>query len=854
MFSKESLKSWCLKNEAHLTLYHYLNGDNEKPPEEIGFSSGKKVNWGCAICGMKWTAAPNKVTRYVNKKCPYCTHRKPSPFYNLGTEYPELAEQWDKSANSTKAEQHLPSSRINAYWRCEKNHTWEAIISNQVKLAKLARKNGKPICPCCSTYDWTLEYPELVLEWDYTNNNGHIPEKYSRSNRYKAHWKCSFNRAHLWQARISNRTHLYRGCPICSKEFTISYPVRTLFYYLRRNGLDCECEVPLQKKYKIDIVLKFNERKIAIEHDGFYYHDNLEAQNRAIRKNKALQDAGYEILRIRDSKSVSVATLDRNKIVYPFTERNKHLDDMVSCVFQFLKLQPPDIEHRRDFKEIGQLYFRERKLRTLAAKYPKLADEWSKNNDFDPDTVLSKSSRKALWECSKCKKEYQATIVNRVNNGSGCPYCGPKKTKVCDENSLERVYPEIAAEWHIELNGPLTPKDVLPGTDLKVYWRCLEKGHVWKAPVSSRTGPRKHGCPMCSHRTVSDEISLQTVCPQLLPFWHYEKNMPLTPDKVTAKSNKQLWWKCEKGHEWRQSANNMNSVAPGNYCPFCNNRQLWEGNSLAFLHPALAQEWDIEQNFPVTPEGIMFNSKRKVWWRRGELIWQDSVYGRAVNGNNMPPKSKRNVHQIYSLEYLNPELSLQWLYQKNGNLTPTDVSACSNKSVWWKCHICQNEWQARIVKRHSRKDGCPYCSGHRASKENCLENKFPELAAQWHPHKNGTLKPRDVTPGSGKRIWWKCAACANEWQASISNRSIRGQGCPKCVNRSRVLGNLAEESPQLLLEWDFEKNLVRPEDCRARSNKKRWWKCAKCEHTWEASPDARYTGSGCPICSKVRIL
>jgi len=37
------------------------------------------------------------------------------------------------------------------------------------------------------------------------------------------------------------------------------------------------------------------------------------------------------------------------------------------------------------------------------------------------------------------------------------------------------------------------------------------------------------------------------------------------------------------------------------------------------------------------------------------------------------------------------------------------------------------------------------------SPEYNLAVKFPEVAAQWHPTKNGDLTPENVTPGSPKK-------------------------------------------------------------------------------------------------------
>ena len=37
-----------------------------------------------------------------------------------------------------------------------------------------------------------------------------------------------------------------------------------------------------------------------------------------------------------------------------------------------------------------------------------------------------------------------------------------------------------------------------------------------------------------------------------------------------------------------------------------------------------------------------------------------------------------------------------------------------------------------------------------------LSQSHPELAAQWHPTKNGSITPDAVFGGSHKRIWWQC--------------------------------------------------------------------------------------------------
>ena len=59
--------------------------------------------------------------------------------------------------------------------------------------------------------------------------------------------------------------------------------------------------------------------------------------------------------------------------------------------------------------------------------------------------------------------------------------------------------------------------------------------------------------------------------------------------------------------------------------------------------------------------------------------------------------------------------------------------------------------------------------------------------------------------------------------------------------------------PEIAKQWDFEKNDVTPNKVSARSNTKRFWLCAAA-HSYDASPDKRVRGAGCPYCNNRRLL
>lgn len=125
----------------------------------------------------------------------------------------------------------------------------------------------------------------------------------------------------------------------------------------------------------------------------------------------------------------------------------------------------------------------------------------------------------------------------------------------------------------------------------------------------------------------------------------------------------------------------------------------------------------------------------------------------------------------------------------------------------------------------------------------------PDLAKEWHPTRNGDLNPRNVTPGSGKRVWWICIH-GHEWQAPVYSRS-RGSGCPVCNRPTPTDDNeTLIMNTDLMKEWHLTKNSgLNLRNLPAGFNKKVWWICEE-GHEWEATVKSRMNGRNCPECNK----
>lgn len=96
------------------------------------------------------------------------------------------------------------------------------------------------------------------------------------------------------------------------------------------------------------------------------------------------------------------------------------------------------------------------------------------------------------------------------------------------------------------------------------------------------------------------------------------------------------------------------------------------------------------------------------------------------------------------------------------------------------------EWQASISSRNNRGTCCPYLSGKKVfTGFNDLSTINPKVASQWHPTKNGNLKPTQVPANSNKKVWWLLIHTdlktgqhfEFEWKDTINHRN-NGRGCP----------------------------------------------------------------------------
>lgn len=700
--------------------------------------------------------------------------------------FPNLSNQWHTERNdglSFDDVAHYSPERV--WWKCPvaDDHVWQASVVQRTRT-----NSGCPFClkqRPSSTNNLALIFPEVCKEVHPDLNGDFDPTKISPRSSDKIWWKCKKDPSHVWQAAIGNRTGKNpRGCPICS-----------------------------------------------------------------------------------------------GKLVTPKT--------------------------------------------SLMGVNPKLASEWhpTRNDGLLPNSVAPNARKKVWWRCSSNPEhEWDAWIYSR-STGIGCPFCSNRTTD--EKNTIVATHPELLMEWDYARNVAIDPKDFVSGAGRAVWWRCkVDPEHRWKARIINRAKAGT-GCPICRSSTSAPEIRLFAEIKYLFPsartrhringveadiyipdyriaveydgsYFHRAKgdndlkkniileeqgvkllrvrHAPLeriashdvivTSDDLTKSDLDQVvYWISRQINSPSLSERYQaeeNFVAESVFRKYLSYLPApFPENAIPEKKPELVKEWNFERNFPLEPKNFTPQSHRTVWWRCSKEArheWQASIKDRA-QGNGCPFCSGRRFHRSNSLSERYPDIAVEWHPEKNGANSAKDFSARSIKKVWWQCKTnSEHNWLAPIGDRVDGGGRCPFCAGRLADNSNHLEKTHPYIADQWHPTKNGTLKPEDVTPGMNKLVWWQCSKdSSHDWEAIIYNRTKAGSGeCPYCNSkRIGINNNLKVTHPEIAAEWHSLKNgTLVPEDFVAGTAKKVWWKCPNgVDHEWRTEIRGRVNSKGCPFCS-----
>jgi len=494
--------------------------------------------------------------------------------------------------------------------------------------------------------------------------------------------------------------------------------------------------------------------------------------------------------------------------------------------------------------------------------------EWDYDkNKISPSEISRANNIKVSWICPK-GHHYDARIGNRTIQNNGCPYCSNHKVLKglndletwCQQNNRE----DILKEWDYDKNTIL-PSEITSMNGKKVWWKC-SLGHSYDSTIGSRTA-QGSGCPYCSNppkRILIGFNDLESWCKNnnradLLDEWDYEKNV-LTPLEVSFGSGKAVWWKCSVNHSWKSIIGNRTKEF-SHYCPICNRNQTSLPEQIvAFYigkeyktkqrHKIFGREVDVfipQLNIAIEYDGQMWHSGqekiKKDSEKSQEIIKQDVILIRLKESNKNLIRVNADK-KLYIIEFIAKRgiyttENFKWAIER---LFETVNSITGNSSIP-NIDIRRDELEIRSHYMY-------------ALKSNSVSQVFPELLTEWDYEKNEGILPEAYSSRTNTKVWWKCSK-GHSWQAAINTRGVRKLGCPYCAGQRTVTGTndfkmwAILNKPNLLEEWNYEKNTLLPEDIPQSYKEKMWWKCSE-GHEWQATVYNRVNGTGCPICNTGR--
>ena len=183
--------------------------------------------------------------------------------------------------------------------------------------------------------------------------------------------------------------------------------------------------------------------------------------------------------------------------------------------------------------------------------------------------------------------------------------------------------------------------------------------------------------------------------PELLAIW--DASNPTGAEETPLRLYRAVKWRCKRGHVFERQPRMMQKDAS---CPTCKVRS----SSLRYEYPGLAKQWHSTANEGVKPSYVDSQSTAEVWWQgdSGHAFKRSPL--QMVKDGTCPTCAKLEI----SLERKHPQIAKSWHPEKNGEVTPDQVTPDAAYDAWWVC-AKGHEFQQTVRRRVLHNGNCPRC-------------------------------------------------------------------------------------------------------------------------------------------------
>ena len=277
--------------------------------------------------------------------------------------------------------------------------------------------------------DLMTEDPVFVEKfWDYEKNNkiGIFPDQIKRYSNKKVYFKCGICGKSVDKPRkLYSLTYkcITPMCSDCHNKLQTSYPEQAIFLFLKRIIPDVENGVKINGR-ELDICSK--SMKVAIEYDGWRWHDNKELLKRDNEKYDMIKREFPDLKFIRIVDRLSKRKfIPKSDFLYDFDE-NKINNDSIKELFSkissdtniSLDIDRMNINFSSDQYIIMENIKRCVKENSFGTHFPEYVEYWDyeKNGNISPFEISYRSNYKFWFKCEYEGKTYSyQKIPNNLN-------------------------------------------------------------------------------------------------------------------------------------------------------------------------------------------------------------------------------------------------------------------------------------------------------------------------------------------------------------------------------------------------------------------------------------------------------
>ena len=365
---------------------------------------------------------------------------------------------------------------------------------------------------------------------------------------------------------------------------------------------------------------------------------------------------------------------------------------------------------------------------------------WSSKNEKNPSEVSKSSNKKYLFDCGFCNHEFSKSLDKVVIDNGWCPYCAIPSKKLCDSSDCKLCFDksfashEKSAFWSNK--NECKPRDVFKSSHKIYLFDCHKCKHVNNISLANVT--RGNWCSYCSNQKLCDSgdcqlcFSKSFASHEKAVFWS-SKNDCQQRDVFKSSGNYYLFDCVICNHDFEMGLHSINS---NTWCPYC-----------AIPSKKLCDSSDCKLCFD---KSFASHEKSQFWSSKNEC-------------------------------------------------KPRDVFKSSGKKYEFNCTECSHINNISLL-NVTHGNWCSYCSNQKLCDSNdcqlCFDKSFASNKKSRFWSSKNDCQPRDVFKSSGKKYWFDCNKCNNDFTSALDCIS-RGTWCPFCINKTEA--KLYEIMKQLYL-------------------------------------------------------